>query len=138
MDRVGKGCRHADRKLIWPFTLSQDLRANELLLAVNLAERSHSACGLADVVLMLWGLRLDDRYWHLADNPAAPAFVRFWGTADNGGFWPAMVCPLVTQSGHSSDVKGPIFLWNENGRDELHAQFGSLACDSDPLSPVIT
>jgi len=38
-------------------------------------------------------------FWHLADIPTTAAFVRFWGTADNGGFWPAMVCPLMTQSG---------------------------------------
>jgi hypothetical protein len=25
----------------------------------------------------------------------APPNVRFWGTADNGGFWPATVCPLM-------------------------------------------
>jgi len=23
-------------------------------------------------------------YWHLADNPTAPAFVRYWGKADIG------------------------------------------------------
>jgi acyl CoA:acetate/3-ketoacid CoA transferase alpha subunit len=23
-------------------------------------------------------------------------FVRYWGRADNAGFWPAMVCPLMT------------------------------------------
>jgi hypothetical protein len=39
-------------------------------------------------------------YWHLADNPAAPAFVRFWTKADNGGFWPVMVCPLMTHKRH--------------------------------------
>ena len=27
-------------------------------------------------------------------NPTPPAFVRFRTTADNGRFWPAMVCPL--------------------------------------------
>jgi hypothetical protein len=26
------------------------------------------------------------RYWHLADNPAAAAFVRYWTKADKGGF----------------------------------------------------
>jgi len=31
-------------------------------------------------------------------HPAA--FVRFWTKADNGRFWPAMVCPLLTQLGH--------------------------------------
>jgi hypothetical protein len=36
--------------------------------------------------------------WHIADNPIAPAFVRFWGTADKDRFWPAMVCPLLTDS----------------------------------------
>jgi hypothetical protein len=35
-----------------------------------------------------------------ADNPVAPAFVRYWTRADNGGFWPAMVCPLLTQLRH--------------------------------------
>jgi transposase InsO family protein len=25
----------------------------------------------------------------------------YWTKADNGGFWPAEVCPLMTQSGHS-------------------------------------
>jgi hypothetical protein len=26
------------------------------------------------------------RFWHLADNSVAPAFVRFWATADKGEF----------------------------------------------------
>jgi hypothetical protein len=26
--------------------------------------------------------------------------VRFWTKADNGGFWPGMVCPLLTQLRH--------------------------------------
>jgi len=43
----------------------------------------------------------DVAFWHLADNPVAHTFVRFWTKADNGGFWPAMVCPLMTQSGLS-------------------------------------
>jgi hypothetical protein len=46
-------------------------------------------------------LACDVGYWHLADIPAVPAFVRYWTKADNGGFLPAMVCPLMTQSGHS-------------------------------------
>ena len=29
----------------------------------------------------------DGSFWHLADNPAAPAFVRFWGAADNVRNW---------------------------------------------------
>ena len=33
---------------------------------------------------------------HKADNPTVPAFVRYWTKADNGEFWPAMVCPLLT------------------------------------------
>jgi hypothetical protein len=45
-------------------------------------------------------LRCSGRYWHLADNPVASAFVRFWTKADKVGFWPATVCPLMTQSGH--------------------------------------
>jgi hypothetical protein len=28
------------------------------------------------------------------------ANVRFWTKADNGGFWPAMVCPLMTHKRH--------------------------------------
>jgi len=39
-------------------------------------------------------------YWHLTDNRTVRAFVRYWTKADNGGFWPAIVCPLMTQSGH--------------------------------------
>jgi hypothetical protein len=35
---------------------------------------------------------------HKADIPAVPAFVRYWTKADNGGFWPAMVCPLMTDT----------------------------------------
>jgi hypothetical protein len=27
-------------------------------------------------------------------------FVRYWIRADNGAFWPAMVCPLLTQLRH--------------------------------------
>jgi hypothetical protein len=42
----------------------------------------------------------DARFWHLADNPTAPAFVRYWTKADNRGFWPATVCTLLTQLRH--------------------------------------
>jgi hypothetical protein len=42
------------------------------------------------------------RYWRKADNPKARAFVRYWATSDNGKFWLAMVCPLMTQSGHQT------------------------------------
>jgi hypothetical protein len=45
----------------------------------------------------MFGERL---FWHKADNPTVPAFVRYWTKADKGGFWPAEVCPLLTQSGH--------------------------------------
>ena len=42
----------------------------------------------------------------LADNPVAPAFVRYWTKADKVGFWPAMVCPLMTHNGQNKqDVK---------------------------------
>jgi len=30
----------------------------------------------------------DVAYWHLADNSAAPEFVRYWTKADKGRFWP--------------------------------------------------
>jgi hypothetical protein len=43
------------------------------------------------------------RYWHKADNPAAPAFVRYWTKADKAGFPPEMVCPLMTQSGDEAN-----------------------------------
>src|ERR1022692_420093 len=39
-----------------------------------------------------------------ADNPTAPPFVRFWGTADIGGFWAAMVCPLMTHLGSGACI----------------------------------
>jgi hypothetical protein len=42
------------------------------------------------------------RFWHKVDKAAAPEFVRFWTIADKDRFWPAMVCPLLTQSGHST------------------------------------
>jgi hypothetical protein len=45
--------------------------------------------------------RSEGRKWHLADNRTAPAFVRFRTKADKGGFWPAMVCQLLTQSGQN-------------------------------------
>jgi hypothetical protein len=43
------------------------------------------------------------RLWHKADNPIAPMFVRYWTKADKGGFCPAMVCPLMTHSGHPAN-----------------------------------
>jgi hypothetical protein len=43
----------------------------------------------------------DVRFWHLADIPTAPVFVRFWTIADKVGFRPGTVCPLMTPSGHS-------------------------------------
>jgi hypothetical protein len=46
------------------------------------------------------GERLYIRYWQKAHNPAVLAGVRYWTKADNAGFWPGMVCPLMTQSGH--------------------------------------
>src|ERR1700690_1393063 len=42
------------------------------------------------------------RFWHLADNPVVPAFVRFRTTADKIGFRPAIVCPLMNQRGHAA------------------------------------
>src|SRR5450759_4159494 len=51
-------------------------------------------------ILISCAKRLLQQYRHLADNPAAPAFVCFWTKADKGGFWPAMVCPLLTHQRH--------------------------------------
>ena len=36
------------------------------------------------------------RLWHKADNPVAPAFVRYWTRADKVGFRVLEVCPLLT------------------------------------------
>ena len=47
--------------------------------------------------------RADGSYWHLADNPTAPAFVCYWTKADKAQFWTAMVCPLMTQSPRTRD-----------------------------------
>jgi hypothetical protein len=33
-------------------------------------------------------------------SPIGGANVRFWTKADKPKFWPAMVCPLLTHSGH--------------------------------------
>jgi hypothetical protein len=39
------------------------------------------------------------RYRHLAENPFALVFVRFWTKVNKGRFWSPMGCPLMTQSG---------------------------------------
>src|SRR5450759_3281617 len=41
--------------------------------------------------------------WRAA--PPGPLFGRFRTIADNGGFWPAMVCLLLTQSGRGAFTK---------------------------------
>jgi hypothetical protein len=40
--------------------------------------------------------------WHLADNPTAPAFVRYWTKADKAGFGPGTACPLLA---HFADAR---------------------------------
>ena len=40
---------------------------------------------------------------HKADNSVAAAFVRFWTIANNGGFWPATDCPLMTRLRHGAN-----------------------------------
>ena len=40
----------------------------------------------------------------IVDNPTAPVFVRYWTKADKAEFWPAAVCPLMTQSGPNVPV----------------------------------
>ena len=47
----------------------------------------------------------DVAYWHKADNATAPAFVRFWTTADKFRFRPAEVCRLKTQIGQRAAVQ---------------------------------
>src|ERR1019366_6705355 len=61
----------------------------------------------------------DVRLWHLADISAAAAFVRFRTTADKGGFWPAMVCPLMTHKRHCSEPHVCCRLISE----KFHARF---------------
>src|SRR5450759_2633427 len=39
---------------------------------------------------------VDFCFWHKADIRCAANFVRFRTTTDKGGFWPGMVCPLLT------------------------------------------
>src|ERR1039458_10712177 len=41
-----------------------------------------------------------ERFWHIASFRCAAKFGRYWGTADNGRFWPTMVCPLLTRQRH--------------------------------------
>jgi hypothetical protein len=48
------------------------------------------------------------RSWHLADNPVAPAFVRYWTKADKTRFWPKMACPLMTHLGHLPAAQWPV------------------------------
>src|ERR1022692_2290338 len=47
-------------------------------------------------------LRCVGRYWHIASFRCAAKFVRFWTIADNDGFQPVTVCPLLTQQRHCS------------------------------------
>jgi hypothetical protein len=44
----------------------------------------------------------DVRYWPLADIPEQAINVRFRTIADEVGYWPGTVCPLMTQSGHQA------------------------------------
>ena len=53
---------------------------------------------------MLGGLFHSVPCRHLADNPTAPAFVRFWTKADKIEFWPKAVCRLMTHRGFLSRV----------------------------------
>ena len=59
------------------------------------SERPASRRSLSVSVLIMlqgvWSLK-----WHKADNPVAPAFVRFRTTADKRDFCPAMLCRLLT------------------------------------------
>ena len=41
----------------------------------------------------------------LSGHSDAPVFVRFWTKADKAGFWPRVVCPLLAQSGHSTQLR---------------------------------
>ena len=50
------------------------------------------------------GRRLLQQNRHKADNPTAPAIVSFWTKANKGGFWPEMVCPLSTRTGHARSL----------------------------------
>jgi hypothetical protein len=66
----------------------------DLKVSIGRAKSCHQECSY-------------DQIWYKADNPAVPAFVRFWTKADKVGLWSAMVCPLMTQSRHSMQVRLP-------------------------------
>jgi hypothetical protein len=41
----------------------------------------------------------------IADIANGRRNARFWAKEGNGGFWLAMICPLMTQSGHSGLIR---------------------------------
>jgi len=43
---------------------------------------SHIATWVFDLETLSISCSANGRFWHLADNPTAPAFVRFWTKAD--------------------------------------------------------
>ena len=56
----------------------------------------------------------------------APVNVRFRTIADIAGFWPAMVCPLMTQSGHLV------------GSCDTMTSSGSIGCEMTVPSPIVS
>ena len=55
-------------------------------------------------VAIVRGRRPNVAYWHLADKPTAPEFVRYWTKADNGGVCPGggLSASLIGRSGSST------------------------------------
>jgi hypothetical protein len=53
-------------------------------------------------------MRRDGSYWHLADNPAAPAFVRYW--SNNGQKWILARDGLSANDPKRTSVEGGVFV----------------------------
>src|SRR5690242_19054536 len=64
-----------------------------------------------------------------SERSSAPSFVRYWTKADKVGFWPRMVCPLLTQSGHGAS--------NLPWRTTAPIQYGRLSFRSEASSTLL-
>src|SRR5450759_5059936 len=71
---------------------------------------------------------------HLANNPAAPMFVRFRTIAGIAGSWPAMGCPLMTQSDHFSMLALSVSVANDPKRNGSYPHKVSLPPHFGPVS----
>ena len=73
----------------------------------------------------------------LSGDPVATAFICFWTKADKIGFWPRVVCPLMTQSGHParhrSQAAAPPSL---HGSAQSHVRLWLLAKAIETECPI--